>query len=277
MNKKRFAILMVIALILSSFTFAYANNSGGNSDNKEKTSNRKIHVHLEANRDDIAEVFVVIGGVKTPLEARGNSGNYTAPKTVTPSTDGTLSQIIVKTKDGTETTYSAEESQQGQEGQGSINYRIKTTESNNEEDATDDLDDIDDNVEGGGEIIADGGNSGSEGNDNTGETEGDDNDAADGENNTTEDSDRNNTPSDSTTENNESFITIELTIQEIPQGTPELQEITPAEETPAEPELDTLDLEDEETPLAIPSTGVATPLFYGAGALISLLGLLKRR
>jgi hypothetical protein len=271
MNKKRFAILMVIALILSSFTFAYANNSGGNNENKDNTPNKKIHIHLQSGKEDISEVSVVINGQEIKLESTGNSGRYTAPKG-TDLVSENLTKIIVKTSDGNTTTYSAEESQQGQEGQGSINYRIKTTGSNDVEAVSDDTDNTGDNntdrneggdnpggstdggiVGDGGEIIVDGGTGGTGGTDNA-----------------------TNSP---ISNDSETFITIELTIQEIPQGTPELQEITSTEETPADTEIEeeTLDLEDEETPLAIPSTGVATPLLYGAGALISLLGLLKRR
>jgi hypothetical protein len=276
MNKKRFAILIVIALILSSFTFAYANNSGGNNDNKEKTSNRKIHVHLEANRDDINEVWVVIGGEEIELKANGNSGNYTAPKGGD-LVSGTLTKIIVHTSNGIEEFDPAVDEQQGQEGQGSINYRIRTTETIDNEDDTETEGPGGDNPGG-----STGGSTGGSSTDGGIVGEGDEGNSDNGDiNNGTEEvkTDDTDDSTDSTTENDESFITIELTIQEIPQGTPELQEITSTKETLTDTEIEeeTLDLEDEETPLAIPSTGVATPLLYGAGALISLLGLLKRR
>ncbi|MDP3385806.1 MAG: hypothetical protein Q8S24_01125, partial [Eubacteriales bacterium] len=66
--------------------------------------------------------------------------------------------------------------------------------------------------------------------------------------------------------------TIEIEEPEEPLDVPEVEEeITP------EPEEETVVIE-EEIPLAIPDTGVNTPAFaYGAGALISLLGLLKKR
>jgi hypothetical protein len=274
MNKKRFAILMVIALILSSFTFAYANNNGGNSDNKEKTSNKKIHVHLQSGKEDISEVYVQINGEMIKLESSGNSGKYTAPKGTDLVSENLTEIIIVYTSNETATYTPAQESQQGQEGQGSINYRLNTTESNNEEAVSDDTDEGTGNT---GDDTSDGtGNTGSDTGGNTGgNTDGNTGGDSDGTGGT------DNTTNPSVSNDSETIITIELALEETPQGTPELesQEITSTEETPTDTEIEeeALDLEDEETPLAIPSTGVATPLLYGAGALISLLGLLKRR
>ncbi|MDP3385717.1 MAG: hypothetical protein Q8S24_00680 [Eubacteriales bacterium] len=271
MNKKRFAIFMVIAIILSSYTLAFANNSDGNKEKKDNTANKKIHVHLQSGKEDISQVFVEIDGVETELFSNGNSGKYTVPKG-TDLVSETLTMIrIVYTSELVEFYTPAQDSQQGQEGQGSINYRINIAGSNeNEEEATDGTGDTDGGISDGG--TSDGGTDGgtSDGGTNGGTSDGGENIAGGGD-----------TPSDSTTENDETFITIELTIDETPLGTPELesQEIASIEETPVEIEIVTLDLEveDEETPLDIPSTGVATPFLYGAGALISLVGLLKRR
>lgn len=277
MNKKIFAIIMVIALILSSSTFAYANNSGGNNEKKDTTPNKKIHVHLQSGKEVINEVFVKIGDELIPLETNGNSGKYTVPKG-TDLVSENLTEIIVKTSDGKTTTYSAEESQQGQEGQGSINYRINATGSNDsEEEVT--VDTGDDTSNGTGNT---GDNTGSETGGNTGEDSGEDSGGDSGGTGSTDGTGgTDNTTNSPVSNDSETIITIELTLEETPHGTPELesQEITSTEETPIDTEIEeeTLDLEDEETPLAIPSTGVATPLFYGAGALISLIGLLKRR
>jgi len=270
MNKKNFALLMVIALILSSFTSVYANNNGGNTKKEDKTPNKKIHVHLQSGKEDISQVFVVINGEEIELLPSGNSGKYSVPKGVDPVSKTLTEIIVIYNSNETDSFTPAEDSQQGQEGQGSINYRINTTKTIGTDDDNlieDDIDDIDDNeeengdsVEGGGETIIDGGNIGNEsgdnntGNSNTGDNTGEGN---------AEDSD--------ITDDFE--YEIELIISdETPHGTPELesQEITSNEET-------TLDMEEEETPLDLPSTGVSTPLLYGAGALISLIGLFKRR
>ncbi len=297
MNKKIFAIIMVIALILSSFTLAFANNNEENKDKKDKPGNRKIHVHIEGNRDDIEEVFVVIDDEQIKVTPNGNSGNYTAPKSVNPASDGRLSEIIIKTSDGEETTitYDAKESQQGQEGQGSINYRITVTESNDDLEGESDGDDtVVDESDDDSENSDAGGQEGSEEQESVEEGEQEEADEFNGDldDDSDNDSDENpfvenitegSTPNSDTPDSTESIVntdnTITVTTEETPLGIVEPQEISTTEETPVETEIETktLDLEDEETPLDIPSTGVATPLFYGAGALISLVGLLKRR
>ncbi|MBV1758941.1 MAG: hypothetical protein KMY55_14005 [Dethiosulfatibacter sp.] len=311
MNKKIFAIIMVIALILSSFTLAFANNSEENKEKKDKPGNRKIHVHIEGNRDDIKSVEVEIDDKMYKLEPNGNSGNYTTTK-VGDTVSVELSKIIVYTEDGMTEFDPANKEQQGQEGQGSINYRITVTESN--DDLIDDDDDIievtidaeEDESDGDDTVVDEsdddsensdaGGQEGSEEQESVEEGEQEEADEFNGDldDDSDNDSDENpfvenitegSTPNSDTPDSTESIVntdnTITVTTEETPQGTPELepQEISTAEETPVETEIETktLDLEDEETPLDIPSTGVTTPLFYGAGALISLVGLLKRR
>ncbi|MBV1756302.1 MAG: DUF11 domain-containing protein [Dethiosulfatibacter sp.] len=75
-------------------------------------------------------------------------------------------------------------------------------------------------------------------------------------------------------ETDDTVETEEVIDEEVPLDVPEVEieeEITP------EPEEEIVIME-EETPLAIPDTGVNTPAFaYGAGALISLLALLKKK
>jgi hypothetical protein len=68
--------------------------------------------------------------------------------------------------------------------------------------------------------------------------------------------------------------TIEIQETDVPLDVPEVET---EEEIVPDPIEETVIVE-EEIPLAIPDTGVNTPLFaYGAGALISLIGLMKKR
>ena len=278
MTKKIFAIIMVIALILSSFTLAFANNSDENKEKKDKTGNRKIHVHLETELEDITKVEVIINGDTFELEANGNSGNYTISKGGD-LVSNKLTKIIVHTSTGEVEFEPADDEQQGQEGQGSINYRITGTESDNES-----IDEEGDIVEvviiegdgGTGETVTGGGNEGTE---EEPEEDVETEDIESGGDNTAIES----TPGDTTPDSTKSIVNTDNTItiapDETPLGIAEPQKISSTEETPVETEIktETIDLEDEETPLDIPSTGVATPFLYGAGALISLVGLLKRR
>jgi membrane-bound inhibitor of C-type lysozyme len=67
---------------------------------------------------------------------------------------------------------------------------------------------------------------------------------------------------------------IEIQETDVPLDVPEVET---EEEIVPDPIEETVIVE-EEIPLAIPDTGVNTPLFaYGAGALISLIGLMKKR
>jgi len=296
MNKKRFAIILIISLILSSFTLAFANNGDGSKDKIENSSNKKIHVHLETEQDGITKVEVIINGDTFELKSNGNSGNYTISKGGD-LVSNKLTKIIVYSSDGKEEFEPAGEVQQGQEGQGSINYRINVTESDDE---TVENDSVEDKTDGTGNTVGtseegsfegednNGGSGESIGDGNTNETDKDieggseaniaeDDTLTNAEDTSTNSGDT--TPVDNTP-NSTGNNTITIATEEVtPLGLPEPQEIASTEETPAETEIEvkTIDLEDEEIPLDLPSTGVATPLLYGASALISLVGLLKRR